>query len=146
MPMRMRVLSRRRLFAGLLLACLGVACAGGLVVAQVTAPRVFRTHRDTVADALERRGIQYTEILFVQSIEDRNNLLFYHANVRVFLPDGGVVNGWIGCEERDSGCLLDLDPLDIKGAPLPELTPARPYPWIASIERMVEDTYDLMTP
>lgn len=118
---------------------IGLCLVAGLLI-QSNRPPSFRNHRDTIAYTLQRRGIAFRNIAFQQSFEERNNLLYYRASVQVVRPDGSIVYGWIGCENRDSECVLDLRGLNIRGQSLPELTPAVRMPgWYVWAERTLRE-------
>lgn len=139
--------SRRLVRLGIIgLFCLVLLCAGTIAVVRATTPPNFRSHRDTIAYALEMRRIAFADIQFRQSFEENNNLLFYQAGVQVMRPDGSIIHGWIGCENGDNQCFLDLRGLDIHGLPLPDLTPAASMPgWFVWAERTLREI-DLRTP
>jgi hypothetical protein len=122
------------------LLCLVLLCASAAALIRATTPPSFRNHRDTIAYALERRGIAFTDIQFRQSFEESNNLLFYQAGIQVVQPDGSIANGWIGCENGERECFLDLRALNIHGLPLPDLTPATQMPgWFIWAERTLRE-------
>jgi hypothetical protein len=130
-------MEQRRMLIRLALALAGLValCALGAAASLAGAPRTFRSHEETVADALRRRQIAYTEIRFEQSFEESHNWEFYRASIQVVLPDQQIAYGYIGCENRDSECFLDVRSLGIRGLALPELTRASPPPWTAWQDR-----------
>lgn len=118
---------RRRLVA--LPAALALSCLLAVFAVLLVAPRAPRTHRDNVAAALARHGVAHGEISFVQSFEESAELDTYRAQVRVRTPNGALASGWIGCEERDRVCFLELRSLGIRGERLPDLAGDPLAPW-----------------
>lgn len=112
--------------AGLMLLCIV-----GLVVFAARTPRTPRTHHDNIRAALERHAVSYQEVMLSQSYEDSVELDFFRAHVQVRMRDGRLVNGWLGCEDRDSQCFLELRGAGIVGERLPELGRDPPWPWLA---------------
>ena len=111
---------RRIAWIGMALATMLLFCLGAGVALSSSA-RPLRTHADTVAYILERRGIDYRNIVFNQSYEESVEFDFFRAQVQVHLPDGSVANGWIGCENRDRSCFLELRSVGIVGVLLPDI-------------------------
>lgn len=109
-------------------------CVALPLAALLVLPRAPRTHRDNVADALARRGVAYQEIVFVQSYEESVELDFYRAQVLVRTADGRTASGWIGCEDRDTICFLELRDLGVVGERLPDLAREPLWPWLAWAE------------
>jgi hypothetical protein len=124
-----------------LLVVLPAALALMCVVAAVfvwSRPRIPRTHDQNVRAALERRAIVYRGIELSQTYEESVDFDTYRAQVLVFMPDGRHVSGWLGCEERDRVCFLELRGIGIVGERLPDISDAPPWPWetwIASVLR-----------
>jgi hypothetical protein len=115
-------MSRTRRLAAALAASSLLGCAAlGWVLAQVW-PRTLRTHRDAVALTLERHGVRFAAIDFAQSYEESVNLRSFSAGVRIRLDDGAVAHGWIGCEQGQRQCFLELRSVGIRGERLPDLT------------------------
>lgn len=119
----------------LLVGLAGLCVVAALLVAWVERPRSLRTHKDTVIHVLEQRGIAYREVTFTQSYEDSVELDFFRAAVQVHLPDGRIAQGWIGCEDRDSICFLELRSIGIVGVSLPEITREERWPWLEWLRR-----------
>ncbi|HWQ15281.1 MAG TPA: hypothetical protein VNL77_20950 [Roseiflexaceae bacterium] len=119
-----RYLRHAGLIAGLALLC-------ALPVAALLArPRAARTHAENIAGALARRGVVYEQIVLSQSYEESVEFDFYRAQVQVHMPGGQVVSGWIGCEDRDRICFLELRGLGVRGERLPDLARDPPWPWL----------------
>jgi hypothetical protein len=111
----------RRWLTALAAAALLGCTAVGWALAQIW-PRTLRTHRDAVALTLERRSVRFASIDFLQSYEESTNLRSFSAGVRVQLDDGAVAHGWIGCEQGQRQCFLELRGVGIRGERLPDLT------------------------
>jgi hypothetical protein len=97
----------------------------------LSAPRAPRTHRENIAAVLARHGVAFQSITFTQSFEESSELDFYRAQVQVYASDGSVASGWIGCEDRDRVCFLELRALGIVGERLPDLADDPFAPWLA---------------
>lgn len=116
---------------GLALVLLVLLCIGIPVAILLFGPQALRTHSDSVSSVLKQRGIRYTQLQLEQSYEERNTFDNYRATVTVRLPDGGTSHGWVGCENREQQCFLELRSLGIVGVALPELQPATAAPaWL----------------
>jgi hypothetical protein len=114
-------------------AALALLCviAGAFVWSR---PRIPRTHHQNVRAALERRAIVYRGVELSQTYEESVEFDTYRAQVLVVMPDGRRVNGWLGCEDRDRVCFLELRGVGIVGERLPDISNAPPWPWVAWIE------------
>lgn len=120
---------RMRLAIGALTG-VAVACLALPIAALLLVPPAPRTHAESIASVLAKRGVSYERISFVQNYEESNELDFYRAQVLVSTPDGKLVSGWIGCEDRDSICFLELRGLGVTGERLPELASEPLFPWL----------------
>ena len=96
---------------------------------------VFHTHDESVRHILRQRGVEFRELSFSQSYEEYQTLRVYNASVTVVLGDGRRVHGWIGCENRDRDCFLELRSAGIVGQRLPDITPRRALPWLSLLRR-----------
>ncbi|MFO7170258.1 MAG: hypothetical protein DIU80_019710 [Chloroflexota bacterium] len=120
---------RRVLMLALLPVALVLICIAGAVVGMGVR-RAPRTHAENIRAALDRHGVAYQSVELSQSFEDSIELDFFRAHVKVRLRDGRVVNGWLGCEDRNSQCFLELRGAGIVGERLPELARDPPWPWL----------------
>ncbi len=111
-------------------ACVIGCCIIGLAMLLPSWGRPLHTHEDTVAYMLERRKVAYTRIVLTQSYEESVDFDTYRARVQVVTAAGRVANGWIGCEDRDRVCFLELREVGIRGEALPELQPKTWPAWI----------------
>jgi hypothetical protein len=131
---------RRRIWAlAALPAGLALLCIVGLVVAGVRLSRTPRTHVENVRATLERRALAYQDIALSQNYEESVDFDFFRAQVQVRMRDGRLVNGWLGCENRDSQCFLELRGLGIVGERMPELARDPPWPWLAWLRSELRD-------
>ena len=113
-----------------------IACIAALA-AYLRLPPPLYTHHDTIAFTLARHEIRYADIAFEQTFEERQNVRVFSAGVRVRLRDGRIAHGWIGCENRESDCFLELRSLGIRGERLPPLTPRPAIPWLLQAEQVL---------
>ncbi len=124
----------------LAMALLVLLCIAIPVAILWLGPRPLRTHSDTVVYVLKQRNIDYTQLELSQNFEERNSFDNYRATVTVLLPDGTNRHGWIGCENRDQQCFLELRSLGIVGVALPELQPVTAAPaWLSSTRRWLRE-------
>jgi hypothetical protein len=130
--MKMR---RRLMVAVLTLSALTLGCVGTAFLMLASRPPALYNHRDTIAYTLARHEIRFAAITFEQSFEERQNFDNFSASVQVTLRDGRVAHGWIGCEDGDNQCFLELRSIGIRGVRLPSLTQRPQWPWLAHIER-----------
>ena len=121
-------MKRRRswLLAGMLAALL-LVCTGLAAFARQQ-ERVFYTHDDVIRYILETHDIRYRSLSYEQSFEESINLRSYSAAVRVQLLDGRVANGWIGCEDGERQCFLELRSIGIAAQRLPDINGGREWP------------------
>lgn len=129
------VFARERRWAITLLA-LALCCGAASWGLARSWPHTLRTHRDAVAFALDRHGVAYAAIDFAQSYEESANLRSFNAGVRVRLASGDVANGWIGCEQGQRQCFLELRGVGIRGERLPDLTEGAGWDWRGWQERL----------
>jgi hypothetical protein len=120
-------------------AALALLCVAGLVILVWRAPRPPRTHADNIRAALARHSVAYQEVILSQSYEDSVELDFFRAHVQIKLRDGRVVSGWLGCEDRNSQCFLELRGAGIVGERLPELGRDPPWPWLVWVRTALRD-------
>lgn len=123
-------------------ACWSVAIIGSAALAALIVPwwlqPVFRTHDESVRHVLQQRGVAFRGLGFTQSYEEYQTLRVYSASITVELVDGRQVHGWIGCENRDRDCFLELRAVGIVGQRLPDITPRRALPWLGALRRRWE--------
>jgi hypothetical protein len=82
-----------------------------------------------VAFVLQQHGVAYQTLSFRQSYEESTDLESFSAGVRVVLADGSLANGWVGCEQGQRQCFLELRSAGSRGELLPNITGDTPWSW-----------------
>lgn len=121
-----------------LVAALVLACVLATALVAALRPRTFTTHQDAIGYVLERRSISYTNIVVQHKWPDNVNTLFYAANVSVQLDDARRIGGRLECQTPDGRrCIVMLREIGVVAEPLPELSVARRWSWLAWVQNLL---------
>lgn len=108
-------------------------------------PRPITSHADAIAVVLEQRGIAHKRIVTAQVWPAAVNyyaygpLVYpYSATVSVTLPGGDVVPGSLECADDRRRCRVTIARLGIDREPIPDISAARPLPWMIWVQRVAE--------
>lgn len=125
-----------------------LACALVSSLALALRPRTFASRHETIAYALEQRGVAYRAIFYQQSWPAAMNYFAYgpqiypySADVVLVLADGSTVHGQLACRDDRRDCSLDVPRLGIQGLDLPEVSERRSWPWLDWLEARLADLW-----
>jgi hypothetical protein len=120
----------------LAIAALALLCGAAAAVGAVLRPRSFGSHQETIAYALEQRGVRPAAVEIGQHWPEAVNYYAYghqiypfNANVIVRLEDGREALGRMECLDDRRRCTLYIPRLGVESAKLPDVSARRAWPW-----------------
>jgi hypothetical protein len=129
------------LIGTVLFLCIGIATALAFL-----RPTSIHSHEDQIADALTKRGIAYQQIMLGERWPDHINFQYgeqvfpYGYRIRVRMPDGRIVDGWLTCAKLERDCTLSIADLQFSQLAVRNFTPASSAfipDWLAPYLRIV---------